>query len=349
MATESGTPDAGLEPGGLERDLREDPQAFGFFQAVRLLHRLHPERRRVGGFARPSDEVVRFSVNPSLAFAAGDVQDLHLDPEDSDRPGEMQVNFMGLVGNQGVLPTHYSLLVREERHQDERPLTDFLNMFQHRMLSLFSGAWERSRFYVPFEREEPDRLSARLLDLLGLGQAELRRRMGVRDEAFLFYCGLLGMRQRGAIALEQLLEDYFGVPVEVEQFVGGWYGLSEASQCLVDDEPHEDAAGLGEGTVVGDEVWDPQARVRVRVGPLDRDRYDEFLPGGTAHRAMQAITSFFSDGQFDFDMQLVLARDDVPGVVLGAETDEETLPLGWCTWIRTKPFDRDADETTLSL
>lgn len=346
MGTESGIQDAGVDPGALEGDLRDDPQSFGFFQAVRLLQRLRPSRRKIGEFASPADEVVRFSVNPSLAFPAGEVQDLSLETD----PAEMEVNFIGLVGNQGVLPQHYSLLVQDELGRDERPLTDFLNIFQHRMLSLFYGAWERSRFYVPFERGEPDRVSARLLDLVGLGSEALRRRMPVRDEALIFYCGLLGQRQRGAAALERLLEDYFQVPVEIEQFVGGWYGLSQASQCRVDDDWGEAAAGLGEGTVVGDEVWDPQARVRIRVGPLSRDRYEDFLPGRSGYRAAESITRFFSDGQFDFDLQLVLARDDVPGIVLGEEEEpERTLPLGWCTWIRTRPFVRDPDETMLSL
>ena len=327
-----------------EKDLRESGASFSFFQAVRLLRRLYPERRGIGEFARPDDEVVRFTVNPSLAFAAGDVQDVRL--EEDEQPA-LETTFMGLVGNQGVLPIQYSALVMEERRWDDQPLTNFLDIFQHRMLSLFYRAWESSRFYVPFERGEGDPVSAHALDLIGLGQERLRRRMGVRDETFLFYCGLLAARQRGAQLLEQLLADYFEVPVEIQQFVGAWYPLSEDSQCRIDDEILDPDAGLGIGTVVGDEIWDPQARVRVRVGPVARDVYDEFLPGGPAHDSLKAITGFFSDGQLEFELQLVLARDDVPGVVLGGEPD--AAPLSWCTWLRTRSMDRDADETTLLL
>lgn len=337
-----------VDAGGLEGDLREDPRSFAFFQAVRLLQRLRPEKGRVGKFEQPDEEVVRFSVNPSLAFAPTEIQELRLD--EGDERDEMEVNFLGLVGNRGVLPTHYSLLAVAERQEEERPLTDFLDLFQHRLLSLFYAAWERARFYVPFERGDDDRVSRRLLDLVGLGHERLRDRMSLRDEAFLFYAGLLAMRQRGAVALRQILEDYFQVPVEVEEFVGGWYGLSEDSRCRVDDAPPDEEPGLGEGAVVGDEIWDPQARVRIRLGPLSRERYDGFLPGGRAHRELGAIVRFFSDGQYDFELQLVLARDEVPGIVLGEEAEGgEAPPLGWCTWIRTRPFQRHADETTLSL
>ena len=69
---------------------------------------------------------------------------------------------------------------------------------------------------------------------------------------------------------------------------------------------------------------------------------------GKGHKALRALSTFFSDGLFDFEVQLILAKEDVPPVVLGGE-DRDATPLGWCTWIQTRPFDRDADETTLTL
>ena len=347
MAAEIGTPNLDLRGSPVEAALREDPQSFGFFQAVRLLQRLRPEGERAP-FAEikdPAQEVVRLSVNPSLGFPAGEIQDLELEV---DGPSRMQTNFMGLVGHMGVMPMNYTLLVNEETRSDDRPLTDFLNIFEHRILSLFYKAWERSHFYVQFERGEADPITSHLMDLIGLGSPTVQNRMDVRDEAFLFYSGLLGMRQRSAIALEQLLGDYFGVPVEVQQFAGGWYRLSEDAQCRVDDDPPPDAVGLGHGVVLGDEIWDSQSRVRIRVGPLERERYEEFLPGREANAELRTITKFYGDGQFDFELQLLLEEEDVPGVVLGAEEDEAP-PLGWCTWIRTRPMGRVADETTLTL
>jgi len=46
--------------------------------------------------------------------------------------------------------------------------------------------------------------------------------------------------------------------------------------------------------------------------------------------------------------ELILARDDVPGTVLGAE-DAPPVALGWATWINTAPRDSDADDTTFTL
>ena len=346
MGTESGHEDTHVAE-WLEDELRTDPHSFGFFQAVRLLHRLRPERREVGSFVRPKDEVVHFAKNPSVGYPPGEIQELDLDAEG---PARLEQNFFGLVGRQMTLPSYYTRLVWDERYALEQPLTDFLNMLQHRMTSLFYRAWERGRFYVPFERGHPDRVSAHLFDLIGLGgPKELRDRMKVRDDALVFYSGLLGMVQRSATALQQLLTDFFEVPVDVKEFVGAWYPLSDSTQCRVDDANVDVGSGLGEGTIVGDEVWDPQAKVLIRVGPLTRAHYEDFLPGGEAHTSLRSIAHFFSDDQFDFDVQLVLARDEVPGIELGGEGDQASL--GWVSWIRStpQPFAHHRDDTTLSL
>jgi type VI secretion system protein ImpH len=157
--------------------------------------------------------------------------------------------------------------------------------------------------------------------------------------------GLIAPPQRSAIALERLLEATFEVPVDVEQFVGSWAPLTTGDLCAVGDE--RPASRLGKGAVVGDEIWDQQARVRVRLGPLSRARFDRFLPGGADHDALASLCRFFGHDQFDFEARLVLERDDVPPCVLGE--DDPGHALGWSTWARTRPMDRDPDETILTL
>lgn len=327
----------------LEEQLRKNPTSFEFFQAVRLLERLHPGRQPVGLFADPAQEVARFAANPDTAFPASEIQTLDFVP---DGPARVAVNFMGLIGPEGVLPYSYSHLVAERIRAKDTTLRDFLDLFHHRIISLFYQAWEKYRFGVAHERNQGDLLTGHVMDLVGLGGAHLQKRLAIRDDVLLFYAGLLAPRQRSATALQQLLEDYFGVPVEVEQFVGGWYPLSAETQCAVgnDDDASEQ---LGWGAVAGDEVWDPQARVRLRLGPLTRQQYDQFLPNGSAFQPLQTLTGFFCGDQLDFEVQLQLARDEVPACALGV--DGPGSPLGWCTWMRSQEFSRDPDDTILTL
>jgi type VI secretion system protein ImpH len=326
-------------------ELRATPYAFEFFQAVSLLERLLPDQAPVGGFNDPREEVVRFTTPTSVAFPASEIQAID-EPRDGIGPPRMSVNFMGLIGPQGVLPLVYSLYLAERRRARDHAAKDFIGIFEHRMLSLFYRAWERSHAAVAHGRGERDWLTRHLLNLVGLGTDGLRNQLAVPDEALLFYAGLLGVPTRPAAALEQLLTDYFGVKAEVEQFVGAWYPLERPTQCELDSDGPSTQLGLG--AVAGDELWDLQSRVRVRLGPLTRQQYDRFLPGGSAHEQLRALTRFFGNDQLDFEIQLVLARDEVPPCRLGGD-DDSPLALGWSTWIRTVPFGRDADETTFTL
>lgn len=347
---------AALGPGAmraLEELLGDRPTGIEFFQAVRLLERMFPDRDPVGGFGNPAGEVVRFVVPPSISFPASEIQWLTLDERGMTQIG---VNFIGLTGPLGVLPYSYTLAVAERVRARDTAARDFLDLFHHRFTSLFYRAWERYRFTVAHERDQRDPLAVHVADLIGMGTEGLRNRLGVADESLLFYSGLLAPHRRSATGLEQLLADYFSVPATVEQFVGDWYPLRVADQCALDHESTAPSAQLGRGAVVGDEIWDTQARVRVRLGPLGRAQYDDFLPGGTALSRLRELVRLYTDDQLDVELQLVLARDDVPQCILGQPdgTDDVgpgggRLPLGWATWLRTAPSTHDRDDTVFVL
>ena len=322
-------------------DLVNEPTAFEFFQAVRILMKHSPQRTAIGEFGDPAEEAVRFAANPELGFPASEIQGF--DPV--AKPPKLLVNFMGLTGPLGVMPLTYAMLVAERARLRDTGLRDFLDIFNHRIISLFYKAWEKNRFTIAYEQGRNDGLTRHLLDVLGLGTEGLRGRLPLNDETLLYYAGALAPHTRPAAALEGLIADHFGVPVEVEQFVGGWYRLEETAYCVLGDE--DDAGTLG-AAVVGDEVWDAQARIRLRIGPLKRRQYDDLLPTGSGWKTLVSLAKFFVGDQLDVDVQLVLARDEVQACTLG-EAEETALPLGWTTWLGTAPMTRDPDDTMLTL
>jgi type VI secretion system protein ImpH len=344
MATEIGTEDAGVVTSLLAKEMTEDGHSFGFFQAVTLLQRLRSEMRRVGEFSSPQDEAVHFRVNPRLAFPASEIQKLEVADEG---PSEMMVNFMGLTGPSGALPYTYSELILERARAKDFTLAAFFDLFNHRAISLFYRAWQKSHFAVNYSSGHRDHFTQYLLDLVGLGTAGLRDRQEIEDEALLHYVSLIGNQSRSAVALEQILADYFHVPVDIQQFTGAWYGLDSATQCEMTDEESA-SQQLGGGAVVGDFVWDRQARVRVRIGPLGMDSYIDFLPGGEAHKALRAILRFFSNQCLDFELQLVLKRSEVPPVELDPDSAHPAR-LGWVSWAKTAAMNFDPDDTILAL
>jgi type VI secretion system protein ImpH len=344
MATTSRPINPDVAGSTVEAELRAQPYLFEFFQAVRLLERLFPDKSPVGRFSSPGAEVVRFIANPTLVFPASELQSLEW-PKDG--AGRMKVNFMGLTGPEGVLPLYYTSLLAERSRAGDTSAIDFFDIFNHRIISLFYLAWEKYRFSVAYEREGLDPFSHHLMDLIGLGTPGLQNRLPVPDDSLLYYSGLLAQHPRSATALRNLLSDYFEVPVEVEQFAGGWYPLDRPTQTSLQGGLGE-SEQLGFGAVVGDEVWDQTARVRIKIGPLSLTDYQDFLPQGSAFASLRALTNLISNGEFDFEIQLILEHTEVPGCQLGAE-DENAPQLGWHTYIKTRPMKLDASETILQL
>lgn len=331
--------------------MEEEGYSFQFFQAVRLLERLAPDRAPVGEYAPPSQEVARFKVNQQLAFPASEIQRIEFK---EDGQAEVTVNFMGLTGPQGVLPLSYTEFIRERFRQRDPSTAAFFDLFNHRMISLFFQAWEKYRFPIAYERGDRDRFSHILLDLIGVGTPGLQRRLLIPDDSLIFYSGLLSSRHRPATGLAHLISDYFGVPCDIQQFVGAWYPLNEDSLCVF-----EDAGGLSEqlgvGAIVGDEVYDQQSAVRLVLGPLTLQQYRDFLPDGSAHQPLRQVARLYAGASMDFEVQLILAKDEVPACHTGLGAGPPPIPgpnldevqLGWTTWIKTKPRTLDAYEAVL--
>lgn len=344
MATSGRPENPGLDRSAIERLLRDDCCSFEFFQAVALLQRGCSDERTIGRFSDPTDEAVHFRSNNSLSFPASSIQEIEW-PDAG--PPQMTVNFMGLTGVQGVLPYCYTELLLERIKAKDSTLRSFLDIFNHRLISFFHRAWEKYRFPATYSPEDVGFFTQHLLDLVGMGTVGLQDRQSVDDEALLHFTGLLANQARSASALEHILSAYFEVPVEVEQFIGAWHRIDAPTQCsfTVDDN---DSRMLGGGAVVGDEIWDQQASACIKLGPLTLEQYRSFLPDGHAFQPLRAIARFFSNDEFDFQVQLILKRDDVPECDLSGEPSE--LPrLGWVTWLKTTSFSRDPGDTILNL
>jgi len=344
MGTEGRRVNPAITDPELESRLREEPFTFDFFQAMRLLEKFLPDRQPVGGFGHPSEEVARLGAHPSLTFPASEIQSLQWDENQAPL---LRVNFMGLTGIQGPLPQWYTATVLEQLRSGDATLRDFLDIFNHRSLSLFYRAWQKYRFGVTYERGDRDKFFLNLLALIGLGTPGLPGQQTIVDEALIFYAGLLAPHQRSAVGLKQLLSDYFDVHVEIDQLVGAWYRLDPDTQCCM-DETGTSSQELGRGAVLGDETWDQHSRVRIKLGPMSLAQYLEFLPSGSAYKPLKALTRFYSNEEVEFEIQLILRHDEVPRCELGPKEDEAPR-LGWVTWVKSETMERDPADTVLAL
>jgi len=345
----------------VEEMLFESGFQFDFFQAVRLLAQLYPKRKLVGGAAGPADEIVRFSGWPPelermstvLGFPASAIDFILRPPEPASGKGQfparMSVLFFGLTGTQGVLPLHYTemLIERKAAKDSDSVLADFLDLFNHRLVSLFYRAWAKHRLPVVFETGararggQPDNFTHYIFDFIGLGTDGIRGKMRIPDESLLSYSGLIAQRPHSASALRGILRDYFAVPIEIEQCLGSWYELAENDRSYL--APEMERNQLGVGAFLGDKVWNQQDRFRIRVGPVNLTQFREFLPNGEALAKLMEVTRFVVGQALAFDVQVILEKTDVPECRLTGE-GEKAPRLGWMSWLKTDEFQADAGD-----
>ena len=327
----------------LNQELFDEPFQFEFFQAVRLLEKVFPELRPVGREATITPEVVRFRSRLALDFPASEIQ--QLSATDDEKLGEqhleMFVNFMGMVGISGVMPTHYTELAMERRRYNDTAMWSFMDIFTHRAVSMFFRAWEKYRFPVAYERGADD-FTAFLFDLVGLGTPGLRGRMNLADESLLPYSGLILQKPHSAVALANILSDYFGVKAKIEQFFGQWLDLDSESITRLGRAN----SALGANALIGTRIWEQQSKFRLRIGALSFREFQGFLPNGSAHESLKSIVRFMVGLELDFDVQLVLKARQVPGTILTTRAKRRPM-LGWTSFLKSQPFAADDEQVIL--
>lgn len=336
MAREDGTATRSLEV-TLEK-LNTAPYKFDFYQAMRLLECTFADAPRFGHTVRLSDDPVRLAQEPSLGFAPASLSDFG--PAADSRYHKLSVRFFGLCGPNGALPLHLTEYVRDRmRHHDDYTFAAFLDVFHHRMLSLFYRAWADAQPTAHFDRSESDRFSVYVGSLLGIGMPSLRDRDELPDLAKLFYSGRFACQARNPEGLQAMLSDFFKLPCQIQEFVGQWTELPENCQFHLGDRPESSTVGVA--CTLGSHVWDCQQKFRITIGPVGWDDFERMLPGGESLRRLSAMVKNYIGDELLWDLNLVLRRDETPSWRLGEGK------LGQTMWMDNEGVQEDPKDLLL--
>ena len=106
-----------------------------------------------------------------------------------------------------------------------------------------------------------------------------------------------------------------------------------ASSVRRSRQAHEpgDPGGSLQGAVLGDRVWDQQAAIELRLGPLTLRQLLAFLPNGSAYPALSGLVRFYLGDEVECRLRLTLAGAEVPPLILGGAGDAR---LGWSARLR---------------
>ena len=304
---------------------------YAFYQLVELLHRHHGDVLEQQGDQSPLFQRVSYKATASLGFPSSDV--LALEVDDAGRYA-MEVSFLGLQGAQSPLPGYYLENLAYGAAHKEGSASDFLDFFNHRLLTLMHRGWRKYRHYIRYQDNAQDGFSAALFALVGLADSNLRGETPLNWSKMLAYAGLLAGRSRSPEVLSGIVSHCFDLPqVEIDQWVHRWVDIPREQlsrmglSCMT----------LGQDVVAGQRVADVQGRFLLRLKGLSLARFSDFLPAGKDHHSLTTLVNFVLREPLAYDLELELLQNEVKASRLG---DITSCQLGWTTFI-----DPDVNDT----
>jgi type VI secretion system protein ImpH len=297
----------------VKHTLLENACSFNFFKAVHLLEGYAPGRS-LGKRLSPADDPVRFCVKPGFTFPASDIQSIQNGRAHPDRV--MTVNFMGLLGPKGVLPDWYNAYALKLNCNKDYAFTDFLNLFHHRLISLFYLAWKKYRLPENYLPDGSDPISKSLSGFIGMGEPEQKADpefAGVSNRRLIYYAGLVSRTVPTASTIETVLAGAVGVPVRVQQFVERLIPIHEHDRTRL---------GRANGTLkkdalCGGRIRDAASFFRVELGPMPWKKYIAFQPRSRNLALVRKLIAFIVGVEYEFEIRLTLKGHEIPSLPLG--------------------------------
>jgi type VI secretion system protein ImpH len=315
------------------------PESMGFFE---LLRRLERDGARFGRAGGPSREPARLGQRARLTFGTRDVAGFH-----PGKPSKVDVEVLGLLGPEGAMPLHITRWVMGRMSDrwftdgsdaaSDTTFLDFCNLLQHRMMALYWRAWGDARPEVQIEHEAAARVRALVEALAGIALPGTKPKVpDAQTRLKLRHATALGRQVYSVERLTAYLGDVLEAPVTLVEFLGTWTQIPPRLQSRLGRQH----AQLGRSAVVGSRSFQRQTLVELRVGPLSLARFSEFLADAALTARLRHAIRHAMGREMEFNLRLVLAKDDIPDARLGQ------CQLGRTTWLSPKR-QRDADDLRL--
>lgn len=196
---------------------------FDFFQLVHLLDFLYQQEMQSApdNHAFLTQRHLHFHPQIDLNYRSNSVTNL----TETTSGTRIEINFIGLIGPGGALPQHYNAdLIENDKN---RALYDFLNIFNHRLISLYFLAWRKYRLHLSYKIDLSSDLAGLLKSFSGLLPTRKKAALLNLDlqNSLLYFSGFNAKVAKTAEGLENLLQHTFSVPIKIEAFKGNWESM----------------------------------------------------------------------------------------------------------------------------
>lgn len=317
-------------------NLVESPEAHHIFFALRIIEAQFSDAPELGRSRRPREDSVRLGQEARMAFPPSTIRSFT--PPVANGPAQLINRFFGFFGPNGPMPAHLTEYARERQINNRDPsFVAFANMLTHRLMSLLYRAWVTGQPAVDFDRGNNSEFEGHIAALAGLHGENLQKRDAMPDLSKRHFTGQLAQGAKNAEGLVAILSSFFHTTFHLQEFVGSWLELEPEDRWQLGAP-----GGLGQDTSIGTQVWSRAAKFRLIVGPVSLEEYRRLLPGSPAIKKLVAIVRNYAGDVLDWDVNIILNKDQVPAMILGQEAR-----LGFTTWIGEREGKQDASDLYL--
>ncbi len=327
----------------VEEALNKNVHEFEFDQVIHALERMNPSTTPLGEGTDPTQEAVSIKSRITLANSASELYKLDLT---NKKKPTLWINFLSIAGVQGPLPMPYTEMVLERIRSKDYAFQDFLDIFNHRLASL----WHRLRKKITpgFGQVQPEEsaIGKTILHLAGV-QSLKKTETDIDPKILLGYYHLLWSKPHSAAGFLCFLKSFFNVPVVIHNFQGGWNHASSEDVSRIGFHSRHNI--LGRTMVLGSRSWNQTASVCLELGPLNWQQFLDFLPLSqqkqkSSYRLLSQISQLYTSGDMDVTIKLRAQLSETKPCVLN-----RSCALGYTTWLPTKNPNAEGPCITLKL
>ncbi|EKT56019.1 type VI secretion system baseplate subunit TssG [Providencia burhodogranariea] len=325
-------------------ELGDKISSINFYRLCQLLEHTNPQIPPLGSTQDPKHDPIRFRPHRGMGFPVTEIKGIDQDDSyrDSNIPS-LRTTFLGLYGITSPLPTSYLDDIAQQR-DGTNSLTDFLDIFNHRLTTQFYRIWRKYSYPATFAKGGEDETSQYLYGLIGLGIPGCANHIEAPLSRFLALLGTLRLPTRtaeGIISLVKLL-----APKTQAQVKAHDPRRIELENPTVLSCKHPTT--LQNKPVLGQYATDVNSQVLITLRTDDLTEAHGWLPDGQIYQDLMALLHVYLGSRVNARLRLTLPRALLPDASLSAKS-HQGVQLGRTAVMRPSTPTNTLSNTEITL
>ena len=315
-------------------ELIKHPTEFNFYQAMRLL--IPTDRIGVSELER-IDHSLELTCDAGDQFHANDISEVSY----NNQKANVNVATFGLSGPLGPLPQQHSEWIYAEARAGASELKDFLNLFEHRFISLLYLIKQRSQMGLHQGDRSLSPVYRYLSELSGLPlKSDFKNSPSEQYKLLLPFAGLLIGGKTSAASVSNILSTLLNTSVKINSMQGAFITVDKAHQARLSSGLSSSSLPqrLGDSVALGSRVWDQQNAIEIEIGPVDYQIANGWIPGEEEYDQLVDLLRYTTNAQWVLHTVIDVQESSIPKSFFSNE-----MRLGFNSWIKTNHSNEHID------